>query len=67
MPGAAGYQGGAQDAEGYLRESIQQPSAYLVPGELFSASGRSFMPDNYPELLTEEQVAQLVAYLLTLR
>ena len=55
------------DAAGYFRESILQPSAYLVPGEQYSADGRSFMPDNYERTLTPEQVDQLVAYLMTLR
>ena len=64
---AAGYTGAASDAQAYLRESIVQPSAYLVPGALFSANGRSFMPDNFQQLLKPEQVDQLVAYLLTLR
>lgn len=66
-PGSGDYAGGAADAEGYIRESIVQPSAYLVPGSLFSASGRSFMPDNYGQLLSEQQIDQLVAYLMTLR
>jgi nitric oxide reductase subunit C len=61
------YTGAATVAEGYLRESIVQPSAHVVPGERFSAGGRSFMPDNFEQLLRPEQVAQLVAYLLTLR
>jgi nitric oxide reductase subunit C len=34
---------------------------------MYSASGRSFMPDNYDQTLTSEQIDQLVAYLLTLR
>lgn len=67
LPGSAAYSGSAVDAEGYFRESILQPHAYLVPGELYSADGRSFMPDNYERTLTPEQVDQLVAYLMTLR
>jgi nitric oxide reductase subunit C len=43
------------------------PSAHLVPGTIYSAGGRSFMPDNYDETLTSEQIDQLVAYLVTLR
>lgn len=65
--GSAEYAGAAQDTAGYLRESIVQPSAHLVPGTLYSADGRSFMPDNYESILTAEQVDQLVAYLMTLR
>ena len=62
-----GYRGKATDAAGYLRESILEPSAHLVPGPIYSADGRSFMPDNFDSLLTTPQVDQLVAYLLTLQ
>ncbi len=61
------YHGNAQDAQGYLMESITEPSAYVVPGPTFSAGGRSFMPDNFSQTLTQEQIDHLVAYLLTLR
>jgi nitric oxide reductase subunit C len=64
---SAGYTGAARDAEAYIRESIEQPHAYLVPGTMYSAGGRSFMPDNYRETLTQDQIAQLVAYLMTLQ
>lgn len=61
------YTGAASTAEEYLREAILEPSAHLVPGQVYSADGRSFMPDNYDETLTSPQVDQLVAYLMTLR
>jgi nitric oxide reductase subunit C len=61
------YTGQAGTAEEYIRESILQPSAHIVPGELFSVNGTSVMPHNYGEMLTPEQVEQLVAYLMTLR
>ena len=64
---SAGYTGSATDAAGYIRESLLTPSAHLVPGTLYSASGRSFMPDNYGTVLSSEQVEQLVTYLMTLR
>ncbi|MGY1457916.1 MULTISPECIES: c-type cytochrome [unclassified Luteimonas] len=57
------YTGSATDVEGYIREAIVSPSAHLVPGAMFSAEGTSFMPNTYPETLTEEQVDQLVAFL----
>ena len=62
----ADYHGTATDANSYIRESINTPSAYLVPGAMYSASGRSFMPDNFHTTLTAKQIDQLVAYLLTL-
>lgn len=62
-----GYTGQATDAAGYIRESILNPHAYLVPGPTYSAGGRSFMPDNFGTTLTPEQVDQIVAYLTTLQ
>ena len=63
---SAEYTGSAADVEGYLRESIADPSAHVVPGAMFSAGGTSFMPNTYTETLTDEQIDQLVAYLATL-
>ncbi|MHC8294108.1 c-type cytochrome [Pseudomonas sp. LB3P58] len=57
------YKGKAKDAESFIRESIVTPSAYLHPGEMFSANGMSFMPDTFAKSLTPEQIDQLVAYL----
>jgi nitric oxide reductase subunit C len=62
-----GYMGSATDAESYIRESILDPNAFLVPGATFSAEGISFMPQNAEELLSAEEIEQLVAYLMTLR
>jgi nitric oxide reductase subunit C len=61
------YKGAAKDARGYIRESITNPHAYLVPGPTYSAGGRSFMPDNFEKTLKAEQIDALVAYLATLR
>lgn len=61
------YTGTARDVEGYLHESIVSPSAHVVPGDMFSAGGVSFMPDTYAEALSDEQVDQLAAYLATLK
>src|SRR5690606_23352022 len=55
------YSGTATDVEGYIRESLVEPSAHLVPGAMFSAQGVSFMPSTYRNTLTDEQVDQLVA------
>lgn len=64
---SANYTGTATDAAGYLRESIVNPHAHLFPGAMYSAGGRSFMPDNFDTTLTAEQIDLLVAYLMTLR
>jgi nitric oxide reductase subunit C len=61
------YKGSATDAAGYIHESIVDPDAYIVPGKTYSANGRSFMPHNFSQTLTPEQIDQLVAYLMTLK
>jgi nitric oxide reductase subunit C len=61
------YKGAAKDAKGYIRESITNPHAYVVPGPTYSAAGRSFMPDQYEKTLKPEQIDALVAYLSTLK
>ncbi|HLV78420.1 MAG TPA: cytochrome c [Marinobacter sp.] len=63
---SAEYQGSATTAEEYLRESILEPNAHLVPGAMYSAGGTSFMPV-YEDSLSAEQVDQLVDYLATLK
>jgi nitric oxide reductase subunit C len=62
-----GYKGKAKDIESYIRESIVEPSAHLVPGAMYSANGTSFMPNTYGKDLKPEQVDQLVAYLASLK
>jgi nitric oxide reductase subunit C len=61
------YKGEATDAPGYIRESILHVNAYIVPGDKYSANGQSFMPANFEQSLTAEQIDQLVAYLMTLK
>jgi nitric oxide reductase subunit C len=64
--GSPDYKGKAKDVEGYIRESIAEPSAHLVPGAMYSAGGTSFMPNTYGSLKPEE-LDELVAYLATLK
>jgi cytochrome c oxidase subunit 2 len=47
------------DAEGYLRQSLLEPNAYIVDGFI-----GNLMPDDYEERLSEEQISTLVEYLL---
>jgi nitric oxide reductase subunit C len=61
------YKGTAKDVNGYIRESIVNPSAYLAPGATYSANGQSFMPGTFGKDLKAEQIDQLVAYLATLK
>ncbi len=67
MIGSADYKGKAKDIATYIRESIVEPNAHLVPGPAYSANGQSFMPNTYGKDLTPEQIEQLVAYLATLK
>ena len=62
------YTGSATTAEAYVRESILEPSVYISEGSsTYAADGRSVMPGNYQDTLTDDQVTQLVAYLASLR
>ncbi|HSD39791.1 MAG TPA: c-type cytochrome [Rhodocyclaceae bacterium] len=61
------YKGKAKDVAGYIRESIHDPSVYVVPGASFSANGVSFMPNTYGQTLKPEQIDQLAAYLGSLK
>ena len=58
----AGQRVPGQTAEQYLRTSIVTPNAYIVPG--YSANG---MYQDFAKVLTDQQVNDLVAYLLTLK
>lgn len=46
----------------YLRTSIMDPSAFVVPG-----FPDDMMPKTYATILTEDEINNLIAYLLTLR
>lgn len=49
------------DAEGYIRQSILTPNAYVVEG-----FPQDIMPGNFETELTAEKLDAVVAYLLTL-
>ena len=62
------YRGRAKDAAAYIRESIVDPNAYIVPRPNYrQADGQSVMPKNFGETLTPAQLDDLVAFLLTRR
>jgi hypothetical protein len=46
----------------YLRQSILKPGEHIAPGEWANV-----MLDTYPSQLSEQDVNNLVAYLLTLK
>ena len=66
-----GYSGSATTAEQYIRESIVSPSAHVSTppeGRVFATpDGQSLMPADYDDRLSDEQIADVVAYLMTLR
>jgi mono/diheme cytochrome c family protein len=57
----ADYTGSATSPEQYLFESIVEPGKFIVP------SFADVMPHNYGETLTAQNVADIIAYLLTLK
>jgi mono/diheme cytochrome c family protein len=57
----ADYTGQAENAYQYLFESIVQPGVYLVEGYT------DVMPHNYGDVLSPQDLADLIAYLLTFR
>jgi nitric oxide reductase subunit C len=65
--GSPDYKGEAKDVKSYLMESIRSPSAYVVPGAMYSANGTSFMPNTYAQALSAEQIDQLAKFLSTLK
>jgi len=56
------YTGKATSAEQYLFESITEPNVYITPG--FT---QGLMPAVYATTLTDQNMADLIAYLLTLK
>jgi cytochrome c2 len=63
-----GYQGQATDAQGYVHESIVQPNAYIVQTDpkYTSPTGQSVMPPNLAATMTSQDLADIIAYLMTL-
>jgi mono/diheme cytochrome c family protein len=57
-----GYSGSAKTPEQYLFESIVNSNTFVVPG--FTAG---IMPQTYANQLTDQDVANLIAYLLSLK
>jgi nitric oxide reductase subunit C len=55
------YTGQAKTVEAYLHESITQPEVYLVK------EYSPVMPKTYSRDLNEQQLTELVAYLMTLK
>jgi nitric oxide reductase subunit C len=61
------YKGSARTAQEYIRESIVNPHAYIVPGPTFSVGGQSSIMPPYDTILKPDEIDQLVAYLATFK
>jgi nitric oxide reductase subunit C len=60
------YRGKAKDAAGYIRESIVDPNAYIVPGANYrTPDGQSVMPKDFAQTLNAKDLDDVVAFLLT--
>jgi nitric oxide reductase subunit C len=60
------YRGKAKDAAGYIRESIIDPNAYIVPGQNYrTPEGQSVMPKDFAQTLNTKDLNDVVAFLLT--
>ena len=65
---APDYTGHATSAQQYLFESIVAPDAYIVPGNAaYAANGQSIMPHDYSTKLSPEMMANVIAYLQSLK
>jgi mono/diheme cytochrome c family protein len=63
------YTGSATTAEQYLYEAIVNPNAYITPpgtGGTWPAAGPSTMPGNYGATLTKQDMADIIAYLISI-
>lgn len=56
-----------QDAATYLRHAIQAPSEHIVTGGNFAAGDKSLMPANLGNDMSPQDLADMIAYLLTLK
>jgi mono/diheme cytochrome c family protein len=56
-------------AEQYIRESIQQPNAFIDPDNpaFMGANGKSLMPEGLANQMSPQDLADLIAYLQTLK
>lgn len=62
------YKGSATDVASYIRESIVDPNAFVVPAfRYLTADGSSIMPLDFAKRLTPQEIDDLVAYVLSIR
>ncbi len=51
----------------YIHNSIVHPNDYIVPGDSAGPYPENLMPANYGDILSEEELDGLVAYIITLQ
>jgi cytochrome c2 len=57
-----------KSAEDYIRESIQNPNAFIVPDNpAYLSNGKSLMPASLGNGLSDQDLADLIAYLASLK
>jgi len=66
---AADYKGKATSGDQYIFESIVNPDAYIVPGNAayVGADGKSIMPHDFATRLSAQNVADVIAYMDTVK
>lgn len=65
---APDYHGKATTGDQYLFESIVDPDAYIVPGNpAYAPGGISIMPHTFATTLSAQNVADIIAYLDTIK
>jgi mono/diheme cytochrome c family protein len=65
---AADYKGKATSGDQYIFESIVAPDAYIVPGNpAYAPGGTSIMPHDFATKLSAQNVADVIAYLDTIK
>jgi len=65
---AADYHGKATSGDQYIFESIVDPNAYIVPGNpSYAPGGKSIMPPDFATKLSGQDVANVIAYLDTIK
>jgi len=65
---AADYHGKATTGDQYIFESIVAPDAYIVPGNpTYAPAGQSIMPHTFATQLSAQNIADVIAYLDTIK
>jgi mono/diheme cytochrome c family protein len=65
---APDYHGKAKTGDQYIFESVVDPDAYIVPGNAsYAPGGKSLMPHDFATKLSAQNLADVIAYLDTIK